>query len=131
MSIKKVLIVEDEPTIRKTFVALLQDRYRVIAVETAREALTRFRKVKIDLIITDLKLFDMSGLELIERFREAGYEGDVILISGYPDDVDTQVLLDLSIGYFFAKPLDLNELNNAIEYLLDTHLWHEKRIASI
>ena len=93
MSIKKVLIIEDEPTIRKTFVALLQDRYRVVAVETAREALQRFRKAKIDLIITDLKLADMSGLELIERFREAGYEGDVILISGYPDDVDTQVLL--------------------------------------
>ena len=44
---------------------------------------------------------------------------------------DTDILLDLSIGYFFSKPLDLNELNNAIEYVLDTQLWHEKRIASI
>ena len=68
---------------------------------------------------------------MIERFRASGYEGDVILISGYPEDVDTDILLDLSIGYFFSKPLDLNELNNAIEYVLDTQLWHEKRIASI
>ena len=66
-----------------------------------------------------------------ERFRASGYEGDVILISGFPEDVDTDILLDLSIGYFFSKPLDLNELNNAIEYVLDTQLWHEKRIASI
>ena len=131
MSIKKVLIIEDEPTIRKTFTVLLQDRYRVIAVESPREALQRFRKAKIDLIITDLRLPEMSGLELIERFRESGYEGDVILISGYPEDVDTDILLDLSIGYYFSKPLDLNELNNAIEYVLDTQLWHEKRIASI
>lgn len=131
MSVKKVLIVEDEPTIRKTFTLLLQDRYRVIAAETAREALQRCRKVKIDLIITDLRLADMNGLDLVARFREAGFQGDVIMISGYPEDIDTQVLLDLSIGYFFAKPLDLNELTNAIEYLLDTQLWHEKRIASI
>jgi len=131
MSIKKVLIIEDEPTIRKTFTVLLQDRYRVIAVESPREALQRFRKAKIDLIITDLRLPEMNGLELIERFRESGYEGDVILISGYPEDVDTDILLDLSIGYYFSKPLDLNELNNAIEYVLDTQLWHEKRIASI
>ena len=131
MAIKKVLIVEDEPTIRKTFTLLLEDRYRVLAAETAREALQRCRKVKIDLIITDLRLPDMNGLEMIERFREAGYQGDVIMISGYPQDIDTQVLLDLSIGYFFAKPLDLNEMNSAIEYLLDTQLWHEKRIASI
>jgi DNA-binding response OmpR family regulator len=131
MSIKKVLIVEDEPTIRKTFTVLLQDRYRVVAVESPREALQRFRKAKIDLIITDLRLPEMSGLDLIERFRASGYEGDVILISGYPEDVDTDILLDLSIGYFFSKPLDLDELNNAIEYVLDTQLWHEKRIASI
>lgn len=131
MSIKKVLIVEDEPTIRKTFSVLLQDRYRVVAVESPREALQRFRKAKIDLIITDLRLPEMSGLDLIEQFRASGYEGDVILISGYPEDVDTDILLDLSIGYFFSKPLDLDELNNAIEYVLDTQLWHEKRIASI
>ncbi len=131
MSVKKVLIVEDEPTIRKTFTALLQDRYRVAAVASPQEALQRFRKSKIDLIITDLRMEDMSGLDLIARFRAAGYDGDVILISGYPEDVDTQELLELSIGYFFAKPLDLKELMDAIEYVLDTQLWHEKRIASI
>jgi DNA-binding response OmpR family regulator len=131
MSAKKILIVEDEPTLRKTFGLLLQDRYKVSTVPSGRDALQRFRKAKLDLIITDLRLKEMSGLDLIERFRAAGYDGDVILVSGYPEEVDTQVLLDLSIGYFFAKPLDLDELYSAVEYLLDTHLWHEKRIASI
>ncbi|NOR14999.1 MAG: response regulator [Candidatus Aminicenantes bacterium] len=131
MSDKKVLFVEDDDSIRKTLFLILQERYKVHPVKSGQEALQKFRKSKIDLVITDLKLPDTDGLELIEKFREYGYQGEVILISGFPEAIDLDILRDLSIGYFFAKPLDLDELNNAIEYILDTKLWHEKRIASI
>lgn len=131
MSNKKVLFVEDDDSIRKTLFLILQERYKVLPVKSGQEALQKLQKSKIDLVITDLKLPDTDGLELIEKFRKYGYQGDVILISGFPEAIDLDLLRDLSIGYFFAKPLDLHELNNAIEYILDTKLWHEKRIASI
>lgn len=131
MAVKKVLFVEDDDSIRKTLFLILQERYKVLPVKSGQEALQKLRKTKIDLVITDLKLPDMDGIELIEKFREYGYQEDVILISGFPEAVDLDIMRDLSIGYFFAKPLDLHELNSAIEYILDTKLWHEKRIASI
>ena len=131
MSDKKVLFVEDDDSIRKTLFLILQERYKVYPVKSGQEALKKLRNREVDLVITDLKLPDTDGLELIEKFRENGYQSDVILISGFPDAIDLDIMRDLSIGYFFAKPLDLHELNNAIEYILDTKLWHEKRIASI
>ena len=131
MSDKKVLFVEDDDSIRKTLFLILQENYKVHPVKSGQEALQKLGKSRVDLVITDLKLPDTDGLELIKQFRENGYQGDVILISGYPEAIDLDILRDLSIGYFFAKPLDLHELNNAIEYILDTKLWHEKRIASI
>jgi DNA-binding response OmpR family regulator len=131
MAVKKVLFVEDDDSIRKTLFLILQERYKVLPVKSGQEALQKLRKTKIDLVITDLKLPDTDGIELTEKFREYGYQGDVILISGFPEAIDLDIMRDLSIGYFFAKPLDLHELNNTIEYILDTKLWHEKRIASI
>lgn len=131
MSIKKVVIVDDDESLRKTLVLMLQERYRVYPAKSAEEALQRYSNGKMDLIISDLKLPDMSGLEMIARFRECGYEGGVILISGYPEIIDVEELRQLSVGYFFAKPFELEDLNSSVEYLLDTKRWHEKRISSI
>ena len=131
MSIKKIVIVDDDESLRKTLFLLLQERYHVHPAKSAEEALRRFSHAKIDLIISDLKLPDMSGLEMVASFRESGYTGDVILISGYPEIIDVEELRHLSVGYFFAKPFDLEDLNSSVEYLLDTKKWHEKRISSI
>jgi DNA-binding NtrC family response regulator len=131
MSIKKVVIVDDDESLRKTLVLMLQERYRVFPAKSAAEALHRFSNGKIDLIISDLKLPDMNGLEMVASFRESGYEGGVILISGYPESIDIDELYHQSVGYFFAKPFDLEDLYSSVEYLLDTKRWHEKRISSI
>jgi DNA-binding response OmpR family regulator len=63
--------------------------------------------------LADLKLPDLSGLEMIARFRESGYQGKVILISSYPD---------------LTKPLDLNELNKSIDCLLNSNRDNAKRV---
>jgi two-component system NtrC family response regulator len=131
MSRKRVILVDDDESLRRTLFLMLHEQYRVYPVKNAREALRRFSNTKIDLIISDVKLPDLNGLEMIAGFREAGYRGEVILISGYPDIIDINELRHLSVGYFFAKPFDLAELSSAVEYLLDTKKWHEKRISSI
>ena len=87
-----------------------------------------FKKTKADLIITDLKLPDVSGPEMISKFRESGYRGEVILISAYPDLVELKELKRLSIGHFFVKPLDLKALNQSIDFLLGRKADEEKRI---
>jgi len=124
---KKIVIVDDDESIRKTFLLILQKNYRVYLAKDSKEALKYFKKTKIDLIIADLRLPDMNGTKMIAKFRESGYRGEVILISAYPDLVDLEELKRLSIGYFFVKPLDLKALNQSIDYLLCSKRDKEKK----
>jgi len=117
---KKIVVVDDDEAIRKTFFLILQKKYLVYLAKDAREALSRFKRAKIDLIITDLKLPYLNGLEMITKFRELGYKGQAILISAYPDLVEEDELSRLSISHFFIKPLDLDALNSSIDSLLNS-----------
>lgn len=120
MSEKKIIIVDDDESIRKTFFLILNKNYRVYLAENSREALQRFKKTKIDLIIADFKLPYLDGVEMIAKFRELGYRGNVILISAYPDLVNIDEFSRLSISHFFVKPLDLDSLNRSIDHLLNS-----------
>lgn len=126
MSEKKIIIVDDDESIRKTFFLILNKNYRVYLAKDSREALQRFKKAKIDLIIADFKLPYLDGVEMIAKFRELGYRGNVILISAYPDLVKIDELSRLSISHFFVKPLDLDSLNRSIDHLLNSKKTKEK-----
>src|SRR4030042_3434248 len=118
MSEKKILVVDDDESIRKTFRLLLKKQYNVLLARDSEEALHEYKSLKFDLIIADLRLPRLSGVELIARFRDLGYRGEAILISAHPDCISIDELSRHAIGHFFAKPLDLNVLSRAIEYLL-------------
>ncbi|NQT79977.1 MAG: response regulator [Candidatus Aminicenantes bacterium] len=128
MSQKKIIVIDDDETIRKTFFLILNKNYRVYLANGSKEALKRFRNAKMDLIIADLKLPYLNGIEMIAEFREAGYKGEVILISAYPDLISVDKLARLSISHFFVKPLDLEALNRSIDYLLNPKKITENRI---
>lgn len=126
MSDKKIIIVDDDESIRKTFFLILNKNYRVYLAKDSKEALQRFKRAKIDLIIADLKLPYLDGVEMVAKFRELGYRGNVILISAYPDLVNVDELSRLSISHFFVKPLDLDSLNRSIDHLLNSKKTTEK-----
>ncbi len=114
---KKILLVDDEESIRKTFLLLLKDKYRITAAKDAEEALDK-PKNSYDLVIADLRLPGKDGVELVSEMRQRGYRGEVILISAHAELVDPSILGRLRIGHFFAKPLDLNAISRSIDYLL-------------
>ncbi len=118
MSEKKILVVDDDESIRKTFRLLLKKQYHVFLARDSEEALSEYKSLKFDLIIADLRLPRLTGLELIARFRDLGYRGEAIVISAHPDCISIDELGRHAIGHFFAKPLDLNVLSRSIDYLL-------------
>ncbi len=125
---KRIVVVDDDESIRKTFFLILHENYRVYLAKDSREALQRFKDTDVDLIIADLKLPHLSGVEMVSEFRSAGYKGDVILISAFPDLIDIDELSRLSISHFFVKPLDLDALNRSIDHLLSSEKNTEKRV---
>lgn len=125
---KKILVVEDEESIRKTFALILNKKYKIYSARDGREALQRIKSATLDLVIVDLKLPDTSGVELVSAFREAGYKGQAILISAFPDLVEIGEMTRLGIGHFFVKPLDLDVLSRAIDILLTPKGERENRV---
>lgn len=124
---KKIVVIEDDETIRKTFALLLGKKYRVAVAKDGKEALQKYGAGRIDLIITDLKLPDTTGLELMGRFREAGFRGYAILISAFPDLLNIDQLTRNGISFYFTKPLDLDLFSRSIDQLLEPKEPLEKR----
>jgi two-component system OmpR family response regulator len=118
MNTKKIVLVDDDETVRKTFTLLLGKKYRVVSLKDPRQALGQIKDGKADLVIADYKLPHFTGMELIKRLRENGYAGEAMLITAHPDEVRIQDMGRFAISHFFVKPLDLNDLNLSIDRVL-------------
>ena len=116
--IKKIVLVDDDETVRKTFTLLLGKKYRVLPLKDPRQALAQLKSGRADLVIADYKLPFFNGMELIKRLRENGFEGEAMLITAHPDEVRIEDMGRFAISHFFVKPLDLNDLNLSIDRVL-------------
>ena len=118
MTVKRIVLVDDDETVRKTFVLLLGKKYRVSSLKDPRQALAKLKSARADLVIADYKLPYINGMELIRRLRENGFEGEAMLITAHPDQVRIEDMGKFAISHFFVKPLDLNDLNLSVDRVL-------------
>lgn len=112
-SARRVLIVDDERSFRAGIQRLFARRFpewEIAAVATcAQEALDVLARGEVDLMITDIKMPGLSGLELIERIRRLDREVEII-ISGYDDFQFAKKAMLNRVFYYLLKPLDEDEL---------------------
>jgi DNA-binding response OmpR family regulator len=106
----RVLLVEDDPSIREiTTLALEREGLRVTGTGDGREALVQFRRAPFDLVILDIMLPSLDGLEVCRHIRrESGVP--VIMLSARSDTVDVVVGLELGADDYVTKPFDVPEL---------------------
>ena len=82
----RIIIVEDEPVIREGLVSVIEKftKYEVVCkTKDGIEGMRQIKKLHPDLVIADIRMPNMSGLEMIERLRNDGGEFAVILLTGY------------------------------------------------
>jgi two-component system phosphate regulon response regulator PhoB len=105
-----VLVVDDDPVVRRVIVEVLgREAFDVTVVATALEALEEVRRGTPDVIILDIELPGMSGLELLLRLRQ-GDCPPVILLTGRSDESDRVLGLDLGADDYVVKPFLPREL---------------------
>ncbi|HVT58702.1 MAG TPA: sigma-54 dependent transcriptional regulator [Thermoanaerobaculia bacterium] len=117
---ERILIVDDEEGIRTTLAGILEDEgYRVAAVGTASDALSRLSAEAFDAVLLDLWLPDRDGLELLEELRDADSGQPVIVISGH-GNIDTAVKATRLGAYdFLEKPLSLSRVVLTVQNALE------------
>jgi DNA-binding response OmpR family regulator len=114
---RTILVVDDEPTLRETLVdALEADGFRVIAAADGPTALERFRADKPDLVLLDLMLPEMSGIEVCRIIRrESGVP--IVMLTAKDSELDKVVGLELGADDYVTKPFSLRELSARIRAL--------------
>jgi two-component system, OmpR family, KDP operon response regulator KdpE len=106
----RVLVVDDEPPIRKLLrMGLSTQGYRVIEAPDGRSALDLIRE-KPDLVILDLGLPDMQGLELLRTMRTRDERVPIVVLSSRADEVAKVQALDLGADDYVTKPFGMDEL---------------------
>jgi len=111
----KVLIVDDEAIVREVLYDILDSEgYEVTAVANAVDALKSGAQNNYDLLLTDIKMPAMNGLELVRRFREISPQIVPVLITGYPDIDTVSDAIQQGAYDYIVKPIDKKVLCAAI-----------------
>lgn len=118
----KILVIEDEAAIRRVLIKILSEENESYQVEEAEDGLVGIEKVKnddYDLILCDIKMPKMDGVEVLEKVKKVKSEIPIVMISGH-GDLDTAVnTMRLGAFDYISKPPDLNRLLNTVRNALD------------
>ena len=122
----KVLVVDDEPAIRRFLrTSLTAQCYLVTEAEDGTAALEDLRRRPIDILVLDLGLPDINGLDIIERVRGQGSTVPIIVLSSRTDETGKVKALDLGADDYVTKPFGIDELLARIRAALRHRLQEE------
>jgi len=118
----KILIIEDEAAIRRVLKKIISEENATYEVEEAEDGLTGMEMIKnndYDLVLCDIKMPKMDGVEVLEKTQKIKPEIPMLMISGH-GDLDTAVqTMRMGAFDYISKPPDLNRLLNAVRNALD------------
>lgn len=116
-----IVVLDDEPKIRKGLEKLISEsfghKHSVYGFEDSLAALEFLKNNRVDLVITDIKMPNLSGLQLIEAIRKLEQPVEIAILSGYSDFAIAQQAINFKVSRYFTKPTDPDELLAFIEEL--------------
>ena len=111
----RVLVVDDDDAIRDTLYELLSEEYLCQTAETAEKAFARLEADSYDVVLTDISMPGLSGLELLGHIRQKFPDTPVIMISGIGDHEHAQGLIKLGAFDFLLKPFTLEVVEKSVQ----------------
>lgn len=114
MTHHKVLVVDDERGVRESIRILLKNRYDVVMAVNGGDAIARFPEVRPDVVLLDLRLGDMHGIEVLQNIKTVDPDVEVILVTAYASIDTARKALHLGAFDYITKPFDPRELENVV-----------------
>jgi len=118
----KILIIEDEASIRRVLVKILSEENDTYQVDEAEDGVVGLEKIKnndYDLVLCDIKMPKMDGVEVLEEVKKIKPEIPMVMISGHGDMETAIHTMRLGAFDYISKPPDLNRLLNTVRNALD------------
>ena len=120
MSDRRVLVVEDDPIIRRFICDVLKRKgYDIQGSENGLEALDKIKQKEYQLVISDLKMEGMDGLQLLSRIKKISPNTEVIIITAYGTVSNAVNAMKIGAFDYIMKPIELEELEIVIERVFE------------
>ena len=119
---RSILIVDDEQIIRNVLKRKLENStaYQVFTAEDGVPALELFKREKVDLVISDLLMSQMNGIELLRNLKSIDPQVPVIIITGYGTLDDAIEAIHIGAEDFIKKPFDINDALKILRHVLES-----------
>jgi len=115
----QVLVVDDEEIARTNMEYILRkDGHQVATAENGLEALDKIKKQNFDIILTDLKMEKMDGLQLLESAKHLAPNSEIIMVTGYATVTTAVDALRKGAAHYMSKPINLDELRQTIREII-------------
>ncbi len=118
---KKILLIEDEEPIRRVLIRVLEEEnkdYEITECEDGKLGLNRLKKEDFDLVLCDIKMPKMDGVEVLQKARESSVNVPFIMLTGHGNVSTAVEAMKLGAHDFISKPPDLNRLLTAVRNAL-------------
>lgn len=114
-----ILVVEDEIKTRESMINILSERFsKVIGAQNGDEGLKKFKKFKPDLVITDIAMPIMDGLDMAREIKEISDDVPIVVLSAYSEKERLLRSIDIGIDKYLIKPVDIEKLFKVLDYLI-------------
>jgi two-component system OmpR family response regulator len=113
---RKILVVDDDPNIRFLFAEMLKmEGYEVITASTGTKALQLIIEDDFAIIILDIKMPGIHGLEILRRLRDKGIATPIIICSAFEGMKDDFIIESYGVSDYLVKPVDVRVLSAAVK----------------
>ena len=110
----KILVIDDEIGPRESLRILFKDNYDVLVANNGEEGIQVIKKNPPDLIILDLKMAGMDGIEVLQKIKAINQKAKVIILTGYGSPEMTQEAQNLGAIFCLNKPFDIFEIRQIV-----------------
>jgi len=115
----KILVVDDEEGARELFNTILTDEgYEVTLAINGEDGISQFKNALFDLVVTDIKMPGMDGLQLLQEIRKTGSKADVIMVTAYGEVESYLKAMSLGAAEYINKPIRIKELKRIVHKVL-------------
>ncbi|NIB99146.1 HalX domain-containing protein [Halobacterium sp. R2-5] len=118
----RVLVVDDDEALTDVYAAWLAERYAVETATTGEAALETLDE-RVDVVLLDRRMPGLSGEEVLDRIRRAGYDCRVAMVTGVRPSTD---VVELGFDEYLVKPVEQSELHDVVDTLLDRATYDDR-----
>jgi two-component system response regulator PilR (NtrC family) len=125
----RILIVDDEPSMREMLrIALRRDGYEVVLAENGRQAIEQLQRQPVDLLLSDIRMPDMSGVEVLRTAKDLNKDVVAFMMTAFASTDTAVEAMRLGAVDYFTKPFSMDELRLKVRQHLETNRLRQENV---